>query len=518
MKSIKWKKLLTHILSAFVFLGCAACSTGESNQSEVLTPSEIAAIEDKIPDYSGNDNQFTYFAYQGVTDGKWTEYGTVYYCGEDFRTVERMKEFKEAGLHIMYMPASVGISVNDPNAPFDYESSSIKVILDNAAIAGVKVIVFDLRLWTVDGVVGEGRTYANEAELDAQIEKMMGSYASHPAFYGVSLNDEPYYTKLPSIGGVYRSIKRVFPESFILANLTPPVGVALTNDKFPQATEETMVKYGNSVYAERYARFETYLNMFLDETGCDYICYDLYPMASDNLSGYYLGGMQVAANVAKERGVKFHFVTQSSTMTPSQRFLTEEDCRWLNNMSLGFGVSTVGYWTYYTRTESSGSEYYEDGAAFVTHFGEKTDLYYWMQQIHKENQAFAPTILSFKYSNCATFKVENCTDGAGNALSCFTDISALAKVKNVTINKESALVTELYDAENDRYMYMLQNLVDPLFTGSQVYQTATIEFNTNYAYAVVFRNGERTVVRLHKNSYTVKQNPGEAVFILPFNA
>ena len=66
------------------------------------------------------------------------------------------------------------------------------------------------------------------------------------------------------------------------------------------------------------------------------------------------------------------------------------------------------------------------------------------------------------------------------------------EVESFEINKECALVSELYDDENDQYMYMVQNVVDPEYQGSKAYQTATITFKKGYTHALVYKNGEVT--------------------------
>ena len=67
---------------------------------------------------------------------------------------------------------------------------------------------------------------------------------------------------------------------------------------------------------------------------------------------------------------------------------------------------------------------------------------------------------------------------------------------------------------------MIQNVVDTIFTGSKSWQTTTLEFNENYEYALVYENGngEGKVVKLVGNKFTATQHPGQAVFVIPFNA
>ena len=89
-------------------------------------------------------------------------------------------------------------------------------------------------------------------------------------------------------------------------------------------------------------------------------------------------------------------------------------------------------------------------------------------------------------------------------------------LKNVNINKEVALVTELYDDEKQNYMYMVQNVVDSTKKGSKAYQTTVLTFDKAYKYAAVYVKGERTLVKLDKGTLTLKQKPGEATYVMPY--
>jgi hypothetical protein len=78
------------------------------------------------------------------------------------------------------------------------------------------------------------------------------------------------------------------------------------------------------------------------------------------------------------------------------------------------------------------------------------------------------------------------------------------------------MVNELYDAENNRYMYMAMNIVDPEYQGSPVYQTITLEFASEYKYALVYKDGEQTLHKLKNGKLSVKGAPGDASFVIPF--
>ena len=134
-----------------------------------------------------------------------------------------------------------------------------------------------------------------------------------------------------------------------------------------------------------------------------------------------------------------------------------------------------------------------------------------------DNQRFAPTVLSFKYNASGVYSQGLCKYGGTFVDNC-TVTADFVKVSKVEVDKESALVTELVDSVNNRYMYMVQNIVDPVYTGAGSYQTTTLTFNQSYNYAVVWSNGESQVVSLVDNQYKVTQHPGQAVYVIPFSA
>lgn len=65
---------------------------------------------------------------------------------------------------------------------------------------------------------------------------------------------------------------------------------------------------------------------------------------------------------------------------------------------------------------------------------------------------------------------------------------------------------------------MVQNITDSRAQTAGTLQTVKLTFNENYEYAEVWKNGEKSIVKLENNTFIVKQNSGEAVYVIPFNA
>lgn len=466
------------------------------------------------PDYSNSTLQFDFYGYSGPTDGTWTEYGVNYYAGEDFRTVERFKEYKDAGMTI-YLPQSAGSYSGQV-----WETSNAKMVMDRAVEAGLgKIILTDSRIQglsaTEGGLIGEGKRFASEDELDATITEYMAPYRTHEGFYGVMLKDEPSYTHFKAYGEVYKSIKRVCPEAFVQGNLLPMIKT-LSTERYPSIKNTS----GMTSDQVRVARYKLYLEMFLDETGADYIMYDQYPMNDTYIYETYIPCLQAASEVARDRGVKLYMVTQTMNMTQNgnayQRTIKEADAYWLNNMLVGFGVKQISYFTYWTKQANNHSEFFNDGGSFMTRYGKKTDIYYIMQQIMKEEQKFAPTVLNFDYSTSSIVKKVPMMYSAGH-INLALKGNEYKLLTEASVDKECALITELYDDEKDLYMYMFQNVIDPLLKGPKVLQTITADFDDSCTHAAVFVKGERTDVKLEKGGkLTLKHSPGEATYVIPY--
>lgn len=533
---MKGKKFISLALSALMTFGLVACGGEEIAPTQrVLTSEEIAKIADKIPDYANSGKSFDFFGYSSISNGYWSEYGVEYYCGEDLRTAEQFTMYKDAGFTIMHPQSIAGIQSGDN---FVYESSPIKEVMDLAAATGnTKVIVSDYRINGVIRSISDGtkavkentfgnfmdtyEVFTDEGEVDQTaleniIKSYMEKYTTHEAYFGVLLPDEPAASNFVGYGHVYRAIKRVYPDSYTLANILPPAGFNTESLDNIQLTEEQIAEFANTTASKRLTAWKIYITSFLEETQIDYLMYDQYPATSNGMHDLYVRGLQVAAQVCKEKGVQLNFVAQTMTLNDS-RLIDAPTAAWINNMLVGLGVQTIGYFTYFER-DCTDVETYSYGSSFVNHFGEKTKLYDIMQKIMSDNQKFAPTVLSFKFNASNVYIAEGTNKYMGGYVMNATCNDTFAKVSKVAVDKESALVTELVNATDNRYMYMVQNIVDPTYTGTGSYQTTTLSFNETYNYAVVWKNGESQVVSLVNNQYTVTQHPGEAVYVIPFNA
>ncbi len=462
--------------------------------------------------------QFEFYAYNGPTDGTWTEHDEKFYAGQDFRTVERLKEYKDAGM-TLYMPQNASWYNGQ-----EWETSDAKMMMDRALAAGInKVVLGDSRIQTIPlvegGIIGEGKQFKSEEELDETIKGWLSAYCDHPAFYGVQLKDEPHWYHLKAYGQIYRSIKRVRPQTFIQTCLNPmikSVDPRICRWVPPLTDEETK---GLTTDEIRVAKYKKYLTLFLDETGADNFMFDQYPMNETYIYQVYIQAVQAAAEVARERGVQFCNVTQTMCMCQNlqsdepnmERIITENDAYWLNNMLIGFGAKQIAYYTYFPyKTNNVRCWFYEEGN-FITRRGEKTKVYYVMQKLMREEQKLAPTVLQYNYTASKAYKGSRC-EHTTDYVESVHDKDSFQKIASVEVDREVALITELCNKEGS-YMYMLQNITDPI--KGDIEQAMSVEF-TGCTRATLFDKGERSEVELVDGKLTVKQQPGHAVYVIPY--
>lgn len=461
------------------------------------------------PDYSDSILQMDFYGYTPPTDGTYNLDGQIFTTGEDYRTPERYKEYMDCGMTILLAQSSGSYGAGDV-----WETSKAKKVLDAAHEAGLnKVILVDYRIQnlskTEGALVGPGKLFASTQALDNYISECMAPYINHPALYGMQLVDEPRYTMFESIRDVYQSIHRVAPDLFVQCNLYPLETNAGSLPFYPETDT-------NDVYE----RYESYVNLYVDTVGMNYVMVDSYPMMANSIKAQHIRGLQIIANICAKRDLKFFLVAQTCEITRGGtlylRRVTEEDMYWQTNLALGLGVSQLSYFTYWNKQDNNThAEQFTDGTAIMTREGVRTELYYALKNIHKEIQKLAPTILNFTYSD-STFVTKKPTNWTTSHLSSALR-GNLEYVTNIEVDKETVFVSELQDGEKDYTMYMVMNLINPIYASEpNAVQTTVLTFDSKFTRAIVFDKGERTDVALNNGKLTFTLNPGHAQFVIPY--
>lgn len=531
----------------------------------------------KDTDYSDEDPVvLSRYGYSSISDGTYT-IDSVSYCAtcgtaisdshavcKDFRNdPNSYTVYKNAGFNVMLPQSAVNDSV----------AAEVKTHMENAAAAGLKVILTDWQLqilstpirvtstgpvsadatykpwilasdasateglayeWLTQlealGITADTTRFADRAALDTYVKGQLESYSSYEAFLGVMLGDEPSYHNAYCYGEIYQSIKRVMPECYVQYNLLPlEQSISTIQYRYPGLTSSSSTADIENAYKQ-------YVELFVDALGTDYIQYDDYPFKSATEGSWFwetttpyidntsLRNIQLIAEIAKERGLDVKVVTQAAVMRSGGsdgnvviRQVTENDARWLNNYLMGFGVKQINYFTYWTKSANSSSgEWFDDGGSFVNRDGSTTAVYDVMKMIMAENDSFSKVIGYFDYNESKVVGSNNDSNLNNDHItwnnSAVVNADASFRlVSSVTTDKEFTLVTELYDKENYNYMYMVMNTIDPNYGGTQ---SVTVTFADGVTSFYVYQpDGTSTVVT--GNTYTVSLTAGQAVYLMP---
>lgn len=473
------------------------------------------------------EKEFLFTAYSALYNGVFDKDNGVYDVGEDFRSVERYKEFSESGLNVLY--------VNGMNAynGEPWEDSDSNIAFTNAYAAGItKIILKDNRL---DALIEDKNTAnMNEDELVSMVKDYLSVYIDKDGFYGVALRDEPNVSYTPSYTAVYRAVKKAAKlikgedyELYIHVNLLPAGQLtAVSSGNMRIAEPGTYENYSEAYY--------NYLSGFVKGGGMNRVSVDTYAFRGTGFAPGFLPSLQIMRKVCDENNTKMEYLVQSFMMYNGQelvyRNVSKSEMMFELNTLIGMGVGTFGYYTYQPPTNggwSSTSINFIEDYCFLTRDGKKTNVYYYAQELISQVQSFANVVLSYDHTgsrlytqDMPTFSVSSHVSGVPDKETStylqFDNSYEFKLLKNFEFDNDVAFVTELYDKNNDLYMYMLQNAIDPGNGGDGVTDmTVTADFGSEYKYVAEFDCGNLSIVRLNGGKYSKPLSAGYAVYLVP---
>ena len=488
-----------------IFVSCA-----ETGSSEPLL----------VPDYSESTKEFNIWSYHATCNG-WYQYrdenGILRRHDRSetdpvpISNAETIQEYKDCGFNILF------ISYSHQFDGRDFENSDAKKLMDIAYEKGLKCFVHEqvtsvlsrsdtslIQPGSADGVT----TFESQQALNTYIADVIKDVIKHPAFYGFSLRDEPSYKQIDAIAEVYKAIQASAPGCFVNMNL------------FPMPSKGSNVFYPGGAQMTAEAAYTKYLEKMATATGAPYIRYDDYPIdgTTENpyIDGMHLSGLKLTAEFCKEKGLTFGKAFQSCELTTKAQTImlrkpTKRDMYWQMNLGMAFGVKDYSYWTYYPVINTSG-EFYDETSTFLTRYGEKNDMWYWMSEMHPQMQATAKALMNFEYQGVQLYN-NGKLPGSSIYAENFSSTDTFKRLKNCTVNGDgSLLITELYDQGAGFYGYFIVNASDPVCDTTL---SGTIDFGS-FGYAQTYTNGEVENKTIKKGKYSYSLDTGEGVFVIPY--
>ena len=483
-----------------------------------------------LPDYATGE-QFEIMAV-GPGNGQY-RYDKVYYqVAENQQTVEGYTTFKEAGFTTLLLSHGEEIGVNEI-----FEGSYAQQCAKTAYEAGITSIYLeDLAILSnityapqkVVDETGAGRFLSLE-ELDAFITSRLEMYINEPWFSGLVFTDEPFYQQTDGIGEIYRSVKRCAaalgkPDIGLFLNLNPcMVDNAAYNCYGKVGTYENL----EEIYTK-------YLEDYIVATQCDRICVDMYPYSAKRFKEGFYPNLQKLRELCDKYDIGMSFYAQAYSEfqagTQVSRVMGEAEVYHNINSLIGYGVDQLIWFRYRAWPEGEPTGQWNDAAMLIDKYGKPTDVYYYTQKVLGEFQSFANVLTCYDFEGAKFYTTEGTPqygtsnyfvtseDTATGTVMEYDNSYEFALLKNVTINNDISLVSESYDADNDLYMYMFMNAIDPYY--SQYGNTAmTIEadFGNEYEWVAEWECGVLNYVKLENGIYKKDLSAGYATYVIPLN-
>ena len=376
----------------------------------------------------------------------------------------------------------------------DQESAVIDLAL--AEKVGIDYYVRDDTIWQLLDMTDE-----EIAETD-----LFDAYKDSPAFKGHLVVDEPGAHQFDDLAALKQKYEKMFPGKDFYVNLYPT--------------------YAGAALWRTDSYFE-YIDQYIEKVQPEFLSYDSYPLLTDaygttSLQEDYLFNKEIIATKTKEAGIPFWtFIQTIGFGLVNRRPQSKADIAFQVYTDLAYGAKGIQHFCYWQplTSDGNGTVFTE---AMISKDGQKTDIYEYAQAVNLEIQTFANAFLNFEWQGTTNYLDE---EGVRNsAFNMVNDSSVLAerlnkeyptkeneRIESVT-NKEDLLIGSFLD-KNGYDGFMLVNSGDP---AKNLENAIEIRFN-DASKAVVYANGERTVVELDGGTYKATLQSGEGQFVIPFN-
>ena len=480
----------------------------------------------------------------------WDEATGEYYTKEEFdaldeetqkkvaiayQTTETTNLYADAGFNVLFI--NWGSTAYNSN-----NKSLVKQIMDDAWARGIKCFIYG-PLYTLSSthtslIVGEGNgngvsTFDTQEDLNAYATEQLAEIKDHPAFYGVSLVDEAYYTQFDAMGQVYQAVNSVLPGAFCNMNLNPMSYDYRAMQRYSAEAAAAVAGGQTSFSAEEMEKaYIEYIELYYEKVGkyCGYIQYDSYPMiyygTNETFLYPHIRNAQVVAEFCEQTGMRFGHVYQTYRDVGKtdgtdwgHREMDMDDIEWQVNFGLAMGVKDHSYYTYYPVLNSSSTTPPDEDYTIVDRNGNPNEMYNWVKDLNADMAVFAKAMAHFEYRGMKYYTKGTVDTSMQAALDIVDNTHTFhTKTAGVSLAADGlAIVSELYDEEAGRYGYFVMNATNPYGTveENEKTQTVTLTF-TGYDNVQIYQNGEIRNEALVNGKVTLTLEEAAGAFVIPY--
>lgn len=311
---------------------------------------------------------------------------------------------------------------------------------------------------------------------------------------GMQYRDEPTYNEITAIEHLAENHGKYYPNKIFYVNC---LGV------FPDGELEYMNGHTYEEYVDHYCN-----TVFTHVTRNRYISTDYYPLEETIKTGW-LRTYEVIAERARDYDAIFNFYV-ANTQHYNYRALTEDELRYMVNVGLAYGATSLSYFTYaYNPSNETGWMNGLVGTDGTTIY----PTYYMAQTVNRELLSWDHVLTNFKWQRTQHIDGTLSTEKNPNFTACVYDVSSLKGIESVSANRDT--IFSEFKGKNNELGYMITNFEDPALKRKDDI-TVTFE-NKNITKAIIFKNGVRSVVDIVDGKYDTQLGYGEMVFVIPYD-
>jgi hypothetical protein len=273
-----------------------------------------------------------------------------FWCGVPvkFISLERFQEVADAG----FTHAMPGLEQGAPTVQDNLRT------LDYCQAVGIKAFLYDGRMPTGFGANGEGKE---------RIDAIVADYASHPAFTGYFIGDEPGAGAFPALAQTFAYLAEKDPNHPAYVNLypnyCPPHGL------------------GTATYDE-------YIQRWLAQVKPAILSYDHYHFHTKYDRPGFFENLEIVRREALKSNVPFWQIALLVNHF-DYRLPTEAEKRWEAMQTLAYGGRGFMYFTYW----QPGKDW---GTAIINLDGTRTHQYDEVKRVNRDVQAIGKYLLKAK--------------------------------------------------------------------------------------------------------------------------
>ena len=352
---------------------------------------------------------------------------------------QAIDNFKQVGANVIFLGSRLHC-VEEASYwwfPGNFENSVCKRFMDAAWRRGMKCIITDFPI-----------QYSCEtADLNKITQRLSNSELkkalTHPAFYGLQIEDEPAADQIANVGASVKHIMNFWRNDSLLSKYPEPIIYTALRSYDENKSEE----FG---YFENQEAYKNYIKSWVTETGLDYFAFDTYTYTTryyGTKKKYGIVGETLyydpskviydAINQAESelgRDIEVLQVLTASTDDSRKTVPTSTDI--FSSTFLAVGQDVDGYALYAFRNDKA-----VQGAAVDYHY-KFTDTYFYVQKANKQYRKIQSLLEGYNATSkeISTYGYNNNLYGPGvrTVTTTFTNNEDNSKTYQYVANFESA--------------------------------------------------------------------------------